>query len=106
MTGIQNVEVDRSGIMHDVGVVLASEDKPGSAHVRRQLVDLIERPVDQVPAKIGITQITDQEVVRGSLGIFVSLQIGTTYPHALRLQALHQMASDETSSSAHQRRSH
>jgi hypothetical protein len=36
----------------------------------------------------------------------VPLEIGTSYPHALRLETFDKMTADETSSSANQRRPH
>jgi hypothetical protein len=35
---IEDVQVDRRGVVHHGGVVLAGEDVAGAAHVRRQLV--------------------------------------------------------------------
>ena len=44
--GLEHVEVDGGGIVHDVGVMLAGEDEAGAAHIRGKLVDLGEGPVD------------------------------------------------------------
>ena len=50
---VQHVQIDRGGVVHDVGVVLAGEDVAGAAHVGRELIDLVEAAVDHCRQKSG-----------------------------------------------------
>jgi hypothetical protein len=49
--------------MHDVGVMFASENIAGAAHVGRKLINLIETRIHDGSAKILIAKIADDEVV-------------------------------------------
>jgi len=92
--------------VHDVGVVLAGEDIAGAAHVGRELVDLLEMPVDQALAEPKIPQVTDHEIVGLGHRKFRKLQIGAAHEKALALQPAHQVAADESARPAHQCRFH
>ena len=89
--------------MHDVGVILAREDETGTAQVRGQLIDLVERLIDDVPAVHRIAEIRDHEVVgrrRREFGIF---QVNAPDPEPLALEGLNEMRADKSARAAYDR---
>src|SRR5580692_5249656 len=101
MAGIEYVEIDRTRIVHNIGVVLASEDEPGAAHVGGELIHLVEAAIDGGPAKIRIPQVADHEVIGLGFGIFMAFQVHTPNPKPLRFKAFHEMPADKTAGSAY-----
>ena len=91
-----------AGVVHDVGVVLADENEPGAAHVGGELVDLVEPPIDRLPANVWVPQVSDDEVVGFALGILVFLQVHAADPEPFRLQALDKVPPDEATRPANQ----
>ena len=63
MTGIDNIKVDRRRIMHDVGIVLTSENISCASHICGQLVDFIESAIDNLSAHILIAQVADYKII-------------------------------------------
>src|SRR5271170_3301660 len=100
---VENVEIDRRRIVHDVGVILAGENKSGAAHIGSELIDLIEPLIDYLTAKISVAQIADRQVVCFALRIFTEFQIDAAYPKAVLLQPLDQVPADEAPGPTHQR---
>ena len=81
--------------MHDVGIIVAGEDKSGATHIRRELVDLVESLIDDIPAKDRVAQISDDKVIRHRGRIRRKLEIYAANPKLLVLESLDQMAADE-----------
>jgi hypothetical protein len=50
--------------MHDIRVIIAGEHEAGSAHVGRELVNLVKTKVGSVSATNRVSEITDNKVVR------------------------------------------
>lgn len=73
--------------MHDIGVVLAGEDKAGSAHVGRELVDLVEGAIHHPAAEIHVAQIAKHEIVRGRFFELGQLQVHAAHPEALNFES-------------------
>ena len=71
VTSIQHIEVDRGGVVHDVGVMLAGENIAGAAHVGGKLIDLVKTAIDHMPHEIRIAQVADHEVVGLRLRVLV-----------------------------------
>jgi len=92
---LQHVQVDQRRIVHDVGVVLAGEHEAGAAHVRRELVDLVETPVHNRTADDWIAQVADDEVVGLRLGVGRELEVDAAHPATFALEPLHHVAADE-----------
>ena len=57
MAGIQHVQIDGGGVVHDIGVVYAYEYKACTTHVSRKLVDLVEFLVNRTPADVWVAQV-------------------------------------------------
>lgn len=81
--------------MHDVGIVVAREDISGSAHVGRQLVQLVEPAIDRGAAVIGTPEVADDEIVGLGVAEFGKLEIDPADPEAFTLQAADQVTADE-----------
>src|ERR1700683_1962338 len=96
MAGIEHIQVNCCGVMHDVGVMLAGEYITGPAHVGRELIDLVKATIDDLAAYERIPQIADDEVIRGSFGKRIELEIDTANPEAFAFQPLHQVPTYET----------
>ena len=94
--GLDHVQIDGGRVVHDVGVVFAGEDIARPAHVGGQLIDLVEAAVGDLAADGLIAQIADEEIVGLGLGEFGKLEIDAANPEPLALQALDQMAADES----------
>ena len=70
-----------------------------AAHVRRELVDLVETGIDDGAAKPLIAKITDHEIIRFRVGELRILEVDPAHPETFQPQALHQMAPDEPTGS-------
>ena len=71
--------------MHDVGIIIADEYKSCSAHIGRQLVDLVEPAVDRVTAGLQVRQVALNEIVGlrfAELGVFEIDYLSPRSPHA------------------------
>jgi hypothetical protein len=73
--------------VHDVGVVHAGEDEAGSAHVGRELVDLVEGAVDHAAAEIHVAQIAQHEIIRRRFIELGEFQVHAADPEALNFEA-------------------
>jgi hypothetical protein len=104
VTEIQHVEIDHRGVVQDVGIVVAGEHEPRSAHVGGQLVDLVEVSVDHVAAHRRVREIANDEIVGLGFAVRIALAIHAANPELFALQTLHQMPPDEAAGTAHQRR--
>jgi hypothetical protein len=92
--------------MHDIGIVLACENVSSTTHISCQLVDLVKPTIDDGSGQVLITKITEDEIVRLTLGIFVEFQINSPDPKSLTFQPFYQMSTNETSGSQDQRMTH
>jgi hypothetical protein len=81
--------------VHDGRVVVSSENVSGSAHIGRELIDLIDTGYD-IAHHILVAQICHDEFVRGRLGEFVPFLINAANPVSLGLEPFHEMSSNET----------
>ncbi len=82
--------------------MVAGEDVAGAAHVGGELVDLVEALVDDGVAENGVAEVADDELVGGGLAVFVALDVDAADAVALALEALHEVAADESAGPAHQ----
>ena len=89
--------------MHHVGIVFTGEDVAGSPHVGGKLIDFIEAAVDHMPHEIGITKVTDHEVIGLCLAETWKLEIGASDPKAFPLEPPDKMVTDEATCPADQR---
>jgi|SRR6266436_5592452 len=85
--------------MHHASVMLASEDVPGASHVRSQLINVLDTLNDAGDHSL-VTQVTDNELIRYTLGEFGVLQVNASDPETFILQAPDQMTANEAASSA------
>ena len=60
------------------------------------MVDLVEAAVDHGAHVVRVAQVGDDEVIGLGLGVLVELQVDSTHPEALTLEAFHQMPADES----------
>jgi hypothetical protein len=88
--------------VHDVGVVLAGEDIAGAAHVRGQLVHLVEAAIDGRTARCDIGEVPDHEIIRLGGRVLGVFEVDASDPAAFALEALHEVTADEAPSSAYQ----
>jgi hypothetical protein len=72
--------------VHDVGVMLTGEDIAGAAHVRGQLIHLVEATIDDAATELGVAQVTDHEIIGLRLGVGVVFEIDAADPEAFALQ--------------------
>ena len=82
--------------------MIAGENIPGAAHIRRKLVDFIELPVDHRPDIGRLSQIRDDEIVGFGPGVTRMLQVNTPHPASLGFKAMHQMAADKAARPEHE----
>jgi hypothetical protein len=87
--------------MHDAGVVFAGKDIPGTAHIRRQLVDFID-PRNGGFHQIGVAKIAHDKLVRRRFGVLVAFDVYRPDPISFGLQPSYEMASDEAAGAIHQ----
>ena len=66
--------------MHDIGVVLTSEDEPSPAHIGGKLVHFIELPINHRLAEGGIPQVAHDEIIGLGRGKFRKLQVNAANP--------------------------
>jgi hypothetical protein len=76
--------------------MLASKYITGTAHIRRELIDLIEATIDDLAAQQRIPEIADHEIIRGSFGKRIELEIDSANPETFTFQAFHQVPTYET----------
>jgi hypothetical protein len=95
---VQGIEVDGGGVVLNIGVVLAGEDVAGTAHVGRQLVDLLDT-LDDGPDDVWIAQIAEDELVGGRGGEIVRLEIDGANPVVFGFETFNEVAADEATGS-------
>ncbi len=83
--------------------MFAGKDVAGAAHVRGQLVNLVESPVGDLAAKFLITKIADGKIVGLGVGERREFQVDAAYPEAFPLETLDQVTANETTRAADQR---
>jgi hypothetical protein len=105
-TGIQHVQVDRRGIVHDVRVVFTGKDVAGPAHIGRKLIHLVKPAIHSRSTIVRIAQIRNHEIVGRGFAEGRQLQIDAPHPEALTLQLFHKMGSDKTTCPTNQSRFH
>src|SRR3954453_3924343 len=81
--------------MHDGRVMLSGKDVTGPAHVRRELIDLINS-VDDFANHGLISQIRDDELVRDRSAVFMRFDIDAANPKAFPFKSLYKMATNES----------
>jgi hypothetical protein len=77
--------------MHDLGVVLAGEDIARTAHVRRELIDLVKLPINDFATGLGVAEVGDQEIIGFRFIELWVFQIGTANPKVFAFETLDQM---------------
>jgi hypothetical protein len=77
--------------VHDVRVIFAGEYEPGAAHVRGELVHLVESLIDNSPAVFLFAKVGKHEIVGLRFTEFRKLEIDAPDPKSLSLQPTHQM---------------
>ena len=103
---IEDVEVDRGGVVHHVGIIVAGEDIACAAHVGSQLVDLVKLAVDHFTHEQLVAQITHHEIVCLGVREFVHLEVNAAHPIAFALEAADKVPPDESACAADQNRFH
>jgi len=99
---VRHVNVDQHAVVHDLALGRVDESHP--AHVRGQLVHLVERAVAQRQCRAAVrrlTQVQHTELVGRGRGKLVLLDIHAAHPIALSLQLLDQVSADETTRSTY-----
>jgi hypothetical protein len=92
------VNVDHGTVAGDIGV--ESGDVADAAHVRRQVVHLVDSPAgDQ--AVVEAAEIQELELVARARLVLGVLDVDTAHPVALIHQVLHQMVSDKAAGTSH-----
>jgi len=92
------MDVAQSVVMHDLA--LSEGNKPHTAHIGRQLVNLIEGAFLNRERRCAISrlsQVKKQEFISRRRCKFVLLDINTTDPIPFVLEFLDEMPTDETS---------
>jgi hypothetical protein len=95
LAGVQHIQIDRCGVMHDIGIMLSGEYIAGAAHVRSELIDLVESAVDNLTASVGVPQISDHEVIGLRFGKWIYFEIDSADPETFALEALYQVSTDK-----------
>ncbi len=93
------MEVDQRVVVEDLGVV--EGDEAHAAHIRGQRVHLIHT-AGGLQAVVPPTEIQDLELVRVDIGVLGILDVDTTHPVALLLQAGHEMMTNESTGAGNQ----
>ena len=75
---------------------------PRPAHVRGELVNLVEFPIDDRMDKMLLPKIADHKVVGFRFGIFIMLEVNAANPIALALKPLDEVTTDESTGAADQ----
>jgi hypothetical protein len=88
--------------MHQIGIVLASKDVTGTAHIGGELINLIKAAVDDSAAESGIPQIANDEIIGFALRELMKLQVDTPHPIPITLQPFYQVAPDEAAGATDQ----
>src|SRR5262245_9818052 len=99
--GLNHVRVDQCTVVHDLA--FGTMDEAHTAHVCSQLIDLIHPRPECVKTVFRVAEVEDAEFVRltgAELGLF---DIDAADPVTFHLQAIHQMPSNESASTAHHR---
>src|SRR5262249_8379152 len=99
--GVNNVQINACRIVHHVGIVFTGEDVTGSAHIGRELIDLVEAAVDHMTDEIWITQVADHEIIGLGFAEPWELEIGASHPEAFALEPFDKMVTDEAPRPAH-----
>ena len=81
--------------MHHIGVMITGEDIPGTAHICRKLVDLVEGSINDGRNRGRVTEITLNEVIGNGRRVFVVPEIHTANPTSLSLQSVHEVTADK-----------
>ena len=89
--------------MHYFGIVVTGKNETRTAHIRRELIHLVEGTIGDSPAQRRIAQVPDNEVVGRAFAIFVTLDIDAANPESFAFKPLHQVTADEAARPANQR---
>ena len=74
--------------MHDLGIVIASKDKSGSAHICSKLVDLMDGLIKNPFAQPYVTKVSLNKIICLRFNKLRELKIDTPDPKAVFLQTL------------------
>src|SRR2546430_16289838 len=99
--GVNNIEIYRRGIMHDVGVMFAGENITRAAHIRSQLINLVKELVENVPAKPLIAQVSGNELIGFGFRKVRPFEINTANPETFVSQPRDKVAADEPTRAQH-----
>jgi hypothetical protein len=80
VAGVQHVEVNHRGVVHDVCIMFASEYIPCSPHVGRKLIHFIKALVYDTATESWVAQVSNHEIIGRcgrKLGI---LEVYAAYP--------------------------
>jgi hypothetical protein len=92
--------------MHNISVMFAGENVAGAAHIRCQLVNFVEFPVDHRLTQFLVAQIPDDKIIGDRCRKLWKFQIHPADPKVFTFQPSYEMATNKAASSAHERRSH
>src|SRR3974390_3496476 len=99
---IQDVQIDRSGIVHNMRIVLAGENITGSAHVSCKLIDFVKPAIDDGAAIANFTKVGDNKIVCEGRAVFRIFEIGPANPVSFLLEPRDEMVADKAASPTHQ----
>src|SRR4051812_44501173 len=97
---MEGVQIDRRGVVHDGGVVLTGEDVAGPAHVRGELIDVVDAAHD-LRYDGGIPEVRLDELVNGGCRELVLLHVDASDPMPFGPEPPNQVAADEPTGAIH-----
>ncbi len=75
--------------------MIPGEDIARTTHIRCELIDLVEGPVENASDRQGIPEISQHEMIGSIGGIVVVLEIHSAHPTAFCFQPMHEVAANE-----------
>ena len=86
--------------MHNRGIVLAGKDVARPSHIGGELVDLFDAS-DCFLCDSLVAEVTDDELVRRRLAVFMFLDVHSPDPNPLGFQSLNNVATYEAARAGH-----
>ena len=114
----QDVEVDSGRVVHDLRVILSTENISSTTHISSILIDLIKwflerlgslmvevtllaRETNHTFNEFLVGKVTNHELISSSFRILWSLDINTTHPISFLFQSADHVTADETTSTTY-----
>jgi len=83
--------------VHDIGIMLSSENVPCATHISRELVNFVKSTIYNFSANYRVAKIANEKVIRIDFSVFRELQVDAPYPKSFALQPVGKVTANEAS---------